>query len=92
VRALELLDEVATHLPEEMRLAKPQVPWRMIVATRNRLIHGYLGSDDDPLWDIARDESPRHRTYCVWWTRARATLAGSPRTIPDHAMPSGQPV
>jgi uncharacterized protein with HEPN domain len=30
----------------------------MIVATRNRLIHGYLGIDDDTLWSIVRDEVP----------------------------------
>ncbi|WP_279615526.1 HepT-like ribonuclease domain-containing protein [Pseudomonas delhiensis] len=32
------------------------VPWRMLVATRNRLIHGYLGIDDDTLWSIVRDK------------------------------------
>jgi hypothetical protein len=28
------------------------IPWRMIIATCNRLIHGYLGIDDDTLWSI----------------------------------------
>ena len=32
--------------------------WRMIIATRNRLIHGYLGIDDDTLWSIIRDDVP----------------------------------
>lgn len=44
VRNIELLGEAATHVPDAVRAAHPQVPWRMIVATRNRLIHGYLGS------------------------------------------------
>ena len=30
----------------------------MIIATRNRLIHGYLGVDDDTLWSIIRDDVP----------------------------------
>jgi uncharacterized protein with HEPN domain len=30
----------------------------MIIATRNRLIHGYLGIDDDTLWSIIRDDVP----------------------------------
>jgi uncharacterized protein with HEPN domain len=30
----------------------------MVVATRNRLIHGYLGIDDDTLWSIIRDDVP----------------------------------
>lgn len=30
----------------------------MIIATRNRLIHGYLGIDDDTLWSIIQDDVP----------------------------------
>jgi uncharacterized protein with HEPN domain len=41
-----------------VRLAHPDVPWRLIVATRNRLIHGYLGIDNDTLWSIVRDDLP----------------------------------
>lgn len=33
-----------------------EVPWRMVIAVRNRLIHGYLGIDDDTLWSIVRDD------------------------------------
>jgi uncharacterized protein with HEPN domain len=34
------------------------VPWRQVIATRNRLIHGYLGIDNDTLWSIVRDDIP----------------------------------
>lgn len=30
----------------------------MIIATRNRLIHGYLGIDNDTLWSIVQDDIP----------------------------------
>ena len=30
----------------------------MMVATRNRLIHGYLGIDNDTLWSIVQDDIP----------------------------------
>ncbi len=43
LRNLELIGEAAMHVPERVRSASPRVPWRLIVATRNRLIHGYLG-------------------------------------------------
>jgi uncharacterized protein with HEPN domain len=58
LRNLELIGEAATHIPEEIRAAHPEIPWRMIIATRNRLIHGYLGIDDDTLWSIIRDDVP----------------------------------
>ncbi|MCG5496028.1 DUF86 domain-containing protein [Ectothiorhodospira variabilis] len=58
LRNLELIGEAATHIPDGVRVAHPEIPWRMIIATRNRLIHGYLGIDDDTLWSIIRDDLP----------------------------------
>ena len=58
VRNLELIGEAATHIPEEVRSANPQVPWRLVTATRNRLIHAYLGIDNDTLWSIIRGDVP----------------------------------
>ena len=58
LRNLELIGEAATHIPDEVRAAHAAIPWRMIVATRNRLIHGYLGIDDDTLWSIIQDDIP----------------------------------
>lgn len=43
LRNLELIGESATHVPEEVRKANPEIARRLIVATRNRLIHGYTG-------------------------------------------------
>lgn len=58
VRNLELIGEAATHIPDDVKTANPQIPWRRIVATRNRLIHGYLGIDDDALWSIVTTDVP----------------------------------
>ncbi|RCW72681.1 HepT-like ribonuclease domain-containing protein [Pseudorhodoferax soli] len=59
VRNLELLGDAAMRIPEAVRAAHPEVPWRLIVATRNRLIHGYLGIDNDILWSLIHVEVPR---------------------------------
>ena len=58
VRNLELIGEAATHIPDQVRASAPQIQWRQIIATRNRLIHGYLGIDNDTLWSIVRDDIP----------------------------------
>ncbi len=58
LRKLELIGESATHIPEAIRETSSTIPWRQIVATRNRLIHGYLGIDNDILWSIVRDDVP----------------------------------
>jgi len=59
LRNLEIIGEAATRIPENVRLAHAPIPWRMLVATRNRLIHGYLGIDNDTLWSIVRNEVPK---------------------------------
>jgi uncharacterized protein with HEPN domain len=58
LRNLELIGEAATHIPDEIRAEHSDIPWRMIVATRNQLIHAYLGIDNDTLWSIIRDDVP----------------------------------
>ena len=58
LRNLELIGEAATNIPDDVREDNPSVPWRLIIATRNRLIHGYLGIDDDTLWSIIKDDVP----------------------------------
>lgn len=51
-RVAELIGEAATRLPDEMRDAWPEVPWRQIISIRNWLIHGYDGIDSEILWDV----------------------------------------
>lgn len=58
LRKLELLGEAATHIPDAIRGTTSAIPWRQVVATRNRLIHGYLGIDNDILWSIIQDDIP----------------------------------
>jgi uncharacterized protein with HEPN domain len=58
VRNLELVGEAATRIPDHVRRASPDIPWRMIIATRNQLIHGYLGIDNDTLWSIVSTDIP----------------------------------
>jgi len=59
VRNLELIGEAANNIPEEIQAKyKEIIPWRQLISTRNRLIHGYLGIDNDILWSIINDDIP----------------------------------
>lgn len=58
LRNLELIGEAATRIPEDTRLAHPEIPWRQIIAMRNQLIHAYLGVDLDVVWDVVQVELP----------------------------------
>ena len=58
LRNLELIGEAASHIPSEVRETHPRIRWRDIIATRNRVAHGYLGIDDDVVWDIIQTDIP----------------------------------
>jgi len=58
LRNLELIGEAAMHVPENVRSQHTDIPWRLVIATRNRLIHGYLGIDDDTVWSIIQEDIP----------------------------------
>jgi len=58
LRNLELIGEAATHIPDKVRSTNDAIEWRLIIATRHRLIHGYLGIDNDTLWSIIKDDVP----------------------------------
>ena len=62
LRNLEILGEAATNIPPNIRSQYANVPWREIVDTRNKLIHGYAGLDDEIVWDIVSNDIPRLKT------------------------------
>ena len=44
------MGEAVRNLPDDLKQTHPDIPWRMIVAVRNRLAHGYFGVDDTILF------------------------------------------
>lgn len=57
-RLVEIVGEAATRVPDDVRTAHPGIPWRGIIAMRNRLIHGYDAVDLDVLWRIVEQDLP----------------------------------
>jgi uncharacterized protein with HEPN domain len=44
------MGEAAKRIPDEIRSKYPMIPWKIISAMRDRLIHGYDVVDDSVLW------------------------------------------
>ena len=55
---ITLLGEAASNVPATIRDIHPDIPWGIIVAARNRIIHRYWRIDSDIIWDIARNDVP----------------------------------
>jgi len=55
MRAVELdfiiIGEAASPIPEEVERAHPEVPWHLMRAMRNRLVHAYFSVDPQIVWD-----------------------------------------
>ena len=58
LRNIELIGEAATRVPDSIRVQYPEIPWRSIVGIRNRIIHVYLGVDDDIIWSVIQEDIP----------------------------------
>lgn len=50
IRCFEVMGEAAKRIPDEIRNKYPTIPWKIISAMRDRLIHGYDVVDDSVLW------------------------------------------
>ena len=55
-RAVEVIGEAARFVPEDLRNRYPDIHWRAIAGTPDKLIHGYFSVDHDVLWAIAAVE------------------------------------
>lgn len=54
VRNVEVIGEAANNLTRDFRSANPQIEWRKIIDTRNRIIHGYASVDLEIIWGITQ--------------------------------------
>jgi uncharacterized protein with HEPN domain len=56
VKLVEIIGEAAGRISPAMRDSHPSIPWKQIIGTRHRLVHGYDQIDFDILWKIVSVE------------------------------------
>lgn len=55
---IQVIGEAVSKLREDVRTNNPHIPWTLIKGMRNRLIHDYIGTDLQMVWNIIIDELP----------------------------------
>jgi len=62
IKAVELnlivIGEAASQIPREVEEQHPQIPWQLMRAMRNRLVHVYFSVDERLLWDTIQTDLP----------------------------------
>ena len=62
VRAVELdliiIGEATNQIPNHIQEQNPQIPWALMRAMRNRLVHVYFSVDETLLWDTGQKDLP----------------------------------
>jgi uncharacterized protein with HEPN domain len=76
VHLVQVIGEATSGLSDELTSEHPEVPWRQIVAIRNRVVHGYFEVDLDILWDVAVVDVP-HLADQVRAIRSTAAREGN---------------
>ena len=59
------IGELANHFTDDFRKKESAIPWRDIIAMRNRFAHGYGEMDRHEIWKTACDDVPVLKKYCM---------------------------
>jgi uncharacterized protein with HEPN domain len=56
---LQTIGEAARRVSRELQQQHPEIPWSAIIGMRHKVVHDYMGIDEDVVWKTAREEVPR---------------------------------
>jgi len=56
---LATIGEAVVHIPQEVRDLAEEIPWRLIVDTRNFFVHAYFRVDAQRVWDTVVHDLPK---------------------------------
>lgn len=58
VRNFEIIGEATKRIPLETKEKYPQIPWKLMAGTRDKLIHEYFGVNLQTLWKAVKEDLP----------------------------------
>lgn len=56
---LTVIGEAARQVSVWLKEKHPEVPWRDIIGTRNKVVHEYFRIDLDAVWDVVQNDLPQ---------------------------------
>lgn len=65
IRALEIVGESCKNIPQTIRDAHPELPWKEMAGMRDKLIHQYFGIDLEVVWNTVSIDLPIVKTHLL---------------------------
>ena len=56
---IQVIGEAARQVSREFSNTCPEITWADIIGMRNKVVHDYLGIDEDIVWEVATKDLPR---------------------------------
>lgn len=58
-KSIEIIGEASKQIPASLKSKYPEVEWRRIAGTRDKLVHDYFDIDYELLWNIIQNKLPK---------------------------------
>ena len=55
---IQIIGEAACEISPRYKDSHPEIPWRMIIGMRNRLVHEYFDIIPERVWDVVENSIP----------------------------------
>lgn len=58
IRRIEIIGEAVKNLSVDLKESHPEIEWKKIAGTRDKIIHAYFDIDLGVVWDIIKNDLP----------------------------------
>jgi uncharacterized protein with HEPN domain len=58
IRRIEIIGEAVKNLPDDLKKAHHEIPWRDIAGMRDIVVHQYFGVDLEFVWHVVTKDIP----------------------------------
>lgn len=59
IHLVQVIGEAARQVSHPFADMHPEVPWANIIGMRHKVVHDYLGVDEDIVWQVVTEDLPK---------------------------------
>jgi len=56
---VQIIGDAGRHVSREFCLAHPEIEWADMIGMRHKVVHDYLGIDEDIVWQVVTQDLPK---------------------------------